>query len=86
MIKKMRPSTRFVTILLVAAMFTALACSASDLGNPASRVSDSASATVDPTLTDGAALPKEVTEGVPAEAAAEAKPADAKPEEVRELR
>ncbi len=86
MIKKMRQSTWFVTILLVAAMFTALACSSSDLGNPSSQVGDSVSATVAPTLTSGAAPPKEATAGVPAEASAEAKPTVAKSNEVRDPR
>ena len=56
----MRPSTWIVTILLVAAMFTGLACSASESGDLSSPVGDSASGTADPTFTDEAALPKEV--------------------------
>jgi thiol-disulfide isomerase/thioredoxin len=72
-------------------MFTALACSASDLGNPSSPVRDSVSATVDPTLTSDAAPPKEAKEEAPAEAAAETKPTDTKPagtkpDQVRESR
>jgi len=78
----MRPSTWFVTIFLVAAMFTALACSASDLGNPPSPVGDSVSATVDPTSTNDAAPP----EVAPAAATVEAKPADADSNQVREAR
>ena len=77
--------------MLVVAMFTALACSASDLGNPSSPVRDSVSATVDPTLTSDAAPPKEAKEEAPAEAAAETKPTDTKPagtkpDQVRESR
>ena len=69
--------------MLVAAMFTALACSASDLGNPSSPVRDSVSATVDPTLTSDAAPPKEAKEEAPAEAAAETKPTDTKPTDTK---
>ncbi len=77
--------------MLVAAMFTALACSASDLANPSSPVGDSVSATVDPALTDENAPPKEGNKEAPAEATAEANPTDTDPagtksEEVREPR
>ena len=75
----MRPSTWFVTILLVAAMFTALACSASDLGNPPSPIGDSVSATVDLTITNDAAPPEEALEEAPAAATVEAKPSEARP-------
>ena len=78
----MRHSAWLVTILLIAAMFTALACSTSDLGNPPSTVGDSASSTVDSTITNNAVPP----EAAPEEAAVEAKPADAKTNEVREPR
>ena len=70
----MRPSTWLLTILLVAAIFTALACSASESGDPTGPVGDSASANVDPTLTDEAALPNEANE---------AKKADGQADEVR---
>ena len=86
----MRPSTWFVTILLVAAMFTALACSASGLGNPPSPIGDSVSATVDPTITNNSAPPEEALEEAPevapAAATVEAKPADADSNEVLEPR
>ena len=82
MTKKMRPSTWFVTIFLVAAMFTALACSASDLGNPPSPVGDSISAIVDPAITNEAAPPEEA----PEVATVGAEPADADSNEVREPR
>ena len=59
MIKKMRSSTWMVTILLLAAMFTALACSSSDLGSPSSPVGDPVNTVVDPTITDEAAPPAE---------------------------
>ena len=70
----MRHSAWLVTIPLIAAMFTALACSSGDLGNPPSPVSDLVEATVDPTITNDAVPP----EAAPEEAAVEAKPADAK--------
>ena len=85
-IKKMRPRAWFVSLLLIAAMFTALACSASDLGNPSGPVDDSASSIVDPTLTNEATPPEVAPEEAPAEAAVEAKPADAEPAQVRERR
>ena len=83
----MRPITRLVTVLLVAAMVTTLGCSASDSGNPPSPDGNSASATTDPTLTNESAPPEQT----PVEAVAEAKPADAKPagaksDDVREPR
>ena len=82
----MRPRAWFVSLLLIAAMFTALACSASDLGNPSGPVDDSASSIVDPTLTNEATPPEVAPEEAPAEAAVEAKPADAEPAQVRERR
>ena len=75
----MRPSTWFVTILLVAAMFTALACSASGLGNPPSPIGDSVSATVDPTITNNSAPPEEAPEVAPVAATVEAKPSEGRP-------
>ena len=65
----MRSSTWFVTILLVAAMFTALACSASDLGNQPSPVGDSTNPAVELTPTNESAPPVEpVVDAKPAEA------------------
>ena len=75
MIKKMRSSTWMVTILLLAAMFTALACSSSDLGSPSSPVGDPVNTVVDPTITDEAAPPAEA----PGEASVEAEPAEVNP-------
>ena len=64
-----------VTILLLAAMFTALACSSSDLGSPSSPVGDPVNTVVDPTITDEAAPPAEA----PGEASVEAEPAEVNP-------
>ena len=75
MIKKMRSSTWMVTILLLAAMFTAIACSSSDLGSPSSPVGDPVNTVVDPTITDEAAPPAEA----PGEASVEAEPAEVNP-------
>ena len=71
----MRSSTWMVTILLLAAMFTALACSSSDLGSPSSPVGDPVNTVVDPTITDEAAPPAEA----PGEASVEAEPAEVNP-------
>ena len=81
----MRPSTWFVTILLVAAMFTALACSASNLGNPTGPVGDSVS-DVDTALTNEGDLPEKTSGGAPAEDVAVAESDDNKPNQVREPR
>ena len=75
----MRLSTWSVTILLIMAGFTALACSASDLSNQPSPAGDSASAPVASTLTGDAASSKESKP-------AESKPADAKPSEAQKPR
>ena len=81
----MRPSFWFVTILLVAVMFTALACATSDLGNPPSPVGDSVS-DVDTALTNEGDLPEKTSEGAPAEDVAVAKSGDNKPNQLREPR
>ena len=65
MIKKIRSSVWFLTIILLAAMLTAFACSANDLGDPLAPVGDSESAPADSTES---ALTRETEDAPPQEA------------------